>query len=42
MFLENYRKIVWTPITHSWHHVKGTYFKAGRMLTENLWKQNKN
>ena len=35
MFLENYQKIVLTPINHSKHHVKAIDFKTGEMLTEN-------
>ena len=42
IFSENYHKIVWTAITHWSHHVKATDFKTGQMLTEKLWKQNKN
>ena len=34
IFLENYQKVVRTPITRSKHHVKAIDFKTGEMLTE--------
>ena len=42
MFFGNDHKIVWTAITHSSHNIKVTDFKTGKMLTEKLWKGNKN